>query len=189
MKYLILLLALFSPAAFADNGSSNVSSIFNSGVTASSPNGTANLPISCLSGTGAGKCFAVYGNSNVAAGSNTCYPLRRQNKTTGAFELWQVTTGTVAHCFSGTVQSNIANQKFQFMTGTATFANNATCSSITGVAYQSTESGGYLYSTGSTTDTNVPIPGVIDFSAQSWPGYQQIINNELMLNMMCYETP
>lgn len=184
--YVLVLGFLLSSTSHAVVQTSSVPSMA-LGATPSQPNGTAILQPSCLGASGSNKCFTVFATSHVTAGSGTCYAFKRNNKTTGAFEAWAVSAGTVAHCFAIAGQSTLSGQVVQFMYGTASFSDNATCSGITGVQYQGGASGGYMYTTGVTASVLVPLPGTIEFPASSSPGFQQGVNNSTYLTMTCYE--
>lgn len=173
MKLLSLLFLLASSAAFAGNGSSNVSSVkIYGGINAYV--GGITVPDSDTTR------FAIFAGVNAAA-AGSFYPFYK-----GGAQ-YQVTAGNSAHCDQLMYTESGSGDKFQLVSSQTVYAAAAT--SITSGAYQMGAAATYgivASGAGANVYSTMSVPYV--FPASSYPGIQT--NAAVYYNVIyiCYET-
>lgn len=166
--------------AHAGNGSGNVSNVAVVGATPTAPLGLANIPPSSIGGTGG--YFTISAGPGVTRSSDHVMPFRKDGV------LYQVSSGKTAYCFAITIWSAVASIKYQLMSDTVTFANDALAGSLTAPVYQGGVSTNYGI-IAHVTNSSIPDPyaGTYSFGSLTWPGVQQSTSDMYNLTAVCSE--
>src|ERR1043166_8946949 len=116
------------------------------GVTVAQPSGMATIPVSMLNGSN--DVFTIYCGPGTANTSGNVMPCRLNG------QIYKVGGNTgggsskQAFCFSIRSGSGTAGSLWQWMSGTASYADNTAVGSVTGIKYQGGSSTNYQYETG-----------------------------------------
>lgn len=174
MKLLSLLLLLISPAAFAGNGSGNVSNV--AGVGAISSPSAPSTYFAIPSGS---QVFSLYfGDWAANAVSGDYYPLFKDGTA------YRVTSGKTAICFDIVAFAGAAAQ-FQLVSDTAAISV-AQAGALTSGKYQAGAATKYIDNVIS-ANTMTLIPGTFQFGSLTYAGFQIGTAAGFTLRMNCYE--
>lgn len=179
MKFLITLALLFSTAAFAGNGSGNVSNVIGLGGFGATPT------VRSYAGIPAGAVvFSVFAGDLVnIVTANAAYPFYKNGS------LWQVASGKTATCFNITSYQGAALY-WELLSATATFSPNTATASLTSPLYETGSATKYAHFQGGVSNVWAAGPGTYQFPAATpgvWPGMLVNSANAAAIHMDCYE--
>lgn len=172
MKYLSLILALLIPtAAFAGNGSGNVSNVLGLGSFGSVG------PSSFISIPSTATVFTIFAGDSSTVTTGNFYPFYKDGV---AFQAGA--NGT--RCFNLVIIPTTANTSIQLVSATASFAFNA--GSLTGGVFQGGATGKYLVPTQAAA-TQTTWSGIYKFGASTYGGFQAGNTQAFQMHMDCYD--